>query len=124
MDTVTIIVIAVLVLVALLAVGGFVANRRRMERTEAQFHQKVEQANNDLAQAHAADNGWEPARVEAAARQAFSERSPGEEITDISLIQVVDKPGTDQDEAVFHVRTANGEQTITLGRRGGEWVAT
>jgi hypothetical protein len=60
--------------------------------------------------------------VEAAARRAFSERVPGEEITQIALVQVIDRPGTDEDEAVFHVATASGAQTITLGRRGEEWV--
>ena len=36
------------------------------------------------------------------------------------LVQVVDRPGVDEDEAVFH---ADGE-TLTMGRRGGEWAAT
>ena len=123
MDTVTIVVVVVLVLLALLALGGFIANRRRMERTEAQFRARVEQANHDLAEAHAADNGWEPSRVEAAARRAFAERAPGQEITEIALVQVIDRPGTDEDEAVFEVQTAAGRETLTLGRRGEEWVA-
>jgi len=122
-ETGTIIVLVVLVVLALLALGGFIANRRRMERTEAQFRARVEQANQDLAEAHAADNGWEPGRVEAAARRVFSERAPGQEITDIALIQVIDKPGIEEDEAVFHVSTAAGTETIRLGRRGDDWVA-
>jgi hypothetical protein len=122
-STLEIVIIVVLALVILLAVGGAIAQRRRLAATEAQFRAKVEQANRDLAQAHAADNGWEPGRVEAAARRAFSERHPGEEITQIALVQVVDMPGTEEDEAVFHVQTASGAQTITLGRRGEDWVA-
>ena len=123
MDTLEIVIIAVVVVLILLALGGAVAQRRRMAATEAQFRTQVEQANHDLAAAHAADNGWEPSRVEAAARRAFAERAPGEEITQIALVQVVDKPGIEEDEAVFHVETAQGAQTITLGRRGEDWVA-
>ena len=122
MNTLEIIVLVVLAVLALLALGGFVAQRRRLQRTEAQFRARVEQANHDLAEAHAADNGWEPSRVEAAARQAFAERAPGQEITQIALIQVIDRPGTDEDEAVFQVETADRSETITLGRRGEEWV--
>jgi hypothetical protein len=121
-NTLEIIVIVVIALLVLLALGGAIAQRRRLRATEAQFRAKVEQANHDLAAAHAADNGWEPGRVEAAARRAFSERVPGEEITQIALVQVIDRPGTDEDEAVFHVETASGAQTITLGRRGEDWV--
>ena len=123
MNTLEIVAIAVIAVLALLALGGFVAQRRRMAATEAQFRARVERANHDLAAAHAADNGWEPGRVEAAARRAFAERAPGEEIEQIALVQVVDKPGTEEDEAVFHVQTAHGSQTVTLGRRGEDWVA-
>jgi hypothetical protein len=122
-NTLEVVALVVLLVLALLALGGFIAQRRRLERTEAQFRAQVEQANHDLAEAHAADNGWEPSRVEAAARQAFAERSPGREITQIALIQVIDRPGTDEDEAVFHVETVDGAQTLTLGRRGEEWLA-
>jgi hypothetical protein len=123
-DTLEIVIIAVIAVLALLALLGFIAQRRRLDANEAQFRQQVEQANADLAQAHAADNGWEPGRVEAAARRAFGERAPGQEIKQIALVQVIDKPGIEEDEAVFHVETtAHGAQTITLGRRGDEWVA-
>jgi hypothetical protein len=122
-NTLEIVVIVVLALLVLLAVGGAIAQRRRLAATEAQFHAKVEQANHDLAAAHAEDNGWHPERVEAAARSAFAQRSPGQEITQIALVQVIDRPGTDEDEAVFHVETADGAHTITLGRQGEEWVA-
>ena len=41
------------------------------------------------------------------------------------LVQVVDKPGTDADQAIFHVKTADGaEHRMTLGRTGGEWGPT
>ena len=34
-------------------------------------------------------------------------------------MQVVDRPGIDEDEAVFH---ADGDELV-LGRQGGQWVA-
>jgi hypothetical protein len=121
-DTVEIIIIAVIALIAVLALLGFIAQRRRLESMEAQFRAMVERANNDLAAAHAADNGWDPGRLEAAARQAFSARVPGAAIDEIELVQVVDKPGIEEDEAVFHARTGSRTEPITLRRRGDDWV--
>jgi type II secretory pathway pseudopilin PulG len=121
-NTLEIVVLAIVLLLALLALGGAIAQRRRLAATEAQFRAMLEQANHDLAAAHAADNGWEPGGLEAAARQAFAEIAPGEEITQISLIQVVDKPGIEEDEAVFHIETREGSHRITLRRRGDDWV--
>jgi hypothetical protein len=122
-NTLEIIIIAVIVVLALLALGGATAQRRRMRANEARFRARVEQANSELAVAHAADNGWEPARVEEAARRAFAERHPGAEITGMALVQVIDKPGTDEDRAVWRVESPQGEHAITLGRRGDDWVA-
>ncbi len=122
MRTLEIVITAVLVVLVLLAVLGFVAQRRRLRATTAQFNARVEQANRDLAAAHAQDNGWEPSRVEAAAREVFTTRHPGEEITAIGLVQVIDPPGTDDDQAIFEVHTSRGTERITLGRRGETWV--
>ena len=122
MSTLAIVLLIVGVLVVLLAVGGFIAVRRRMADTEDEFRRRVDQANNDLAAAHAADNGWNPERLDAAARAAFAGKGSGEEIKRIELIQVIDKPGTEEDEAVFHVETDAGTQTVTLSRRGDDWI--
>ena len=122
MSTLEIIILVGVGLIVLLAVGGAIAVRRRREAGEPQFRAMVEQANADLAAAHAADNGWEPARLDAAARRAAAERAPGEEVKRIELVQVVDKPGIEEDEAVFHVETDLGTHTITLARRGDDWV--
>ncbi|HEY4094591.1 MAG TPA: hypothetical protein VGM33_03730, partial [Baekduia sp.] len=66
------------------------------------------------------DRGWDRATIEAAARAAVAPR----EIRDLHLVQVVDKPGTDADQAVLRVVAADGaESTLTLGRREGAWVA-
>ena len=122
MSTLGIVVLVLVVLLVLLAIGGAIANRRRREATATQFHTSVDEANRDLAAAHAADNGWEPARVEGAARAAFAERQPGVEVTGMRLVQVIDPPGTDDDKAIFRVEAAGGGvHHLRLGRRGGEW---
>ncbi len=123
MSTLGIVVLVLVVLLVLLAIGGAIANKRRRQATEGQFHARVDEVNQDLAAAHAADNGWEPARVEGAARAAFAEREPGVEVAELNLVQVIDPPGTDDDKAVFRLEAAGGRvHHLTLGRRGGEWV--
>jgi len=121
-STLGIVAVILLVVLLLLAIGGFIVNRRRGVASAPQFHASVDEANNDLAAAHAVDNGWEPSRVEAAARRAFAERRPGEEITGLALVQVIDPPGTDDDKAVFRVEARDNAHHLTLGRRGGEWI--
>lgn len=115
--------LALLALVVLLSLGGAVAGARRRRAAEAAFHSRVEQANRALADAHAQDKGWERGALEAAARAAFAERHAGAEIRELVLVQVVDRPGTDEDLAVFRVVDAEGrEAALTLGRRDGVWA--
>jgi hypothetical protein len=47
----------------------------------------------------------------------------GAEPDQVTLIEVIDKPGTDDDQAVFDVTTGSEHRRVTLGRRDGEWVA-
>ena len=59
--------------------------------------------------------------LEAAARRSTpSER--GAEPSELLLVEVIDRPGTDEDFAVFHVEGEGRHETLTLGRRDGEWV--
>jgi uncharacterized protein YlxW (UPF0749 family) len=118
-----IILIVLAVLVAILAVGGAVASARRQRAREAQLQAQIRAADQELARAHADDKGWERAAMEAAAREAALGRLGSAEITGMQLVQVVDRPGTDADEAVFRVQTADGEHTVNLGRRDGAWIA-
>ena len=100
------------------------AQRRRLAASEAEFRARIEQADQDLAAAHAADNGWDRARLEQAARRVFAEQHPGEVIDRLALVQVVDKPGTEADQAIFTVTAAGGaEHRVVLGRSGDDWVA-
>jgi hypothetical protein len=117
MSVVAIVILVVVATVALLAIGGYVASRRRWEAEEAELHEQARRADQALAAAHAEDKGWERSGLEAAARAAFRERH-GRDPERLVLVQVVDRPGTDDDLAVFH---ADGERLV-LGRRAGDWV--
>ena len=77
-----------------------------------------------LAAAHAEDKGWERSALENAARRAYSETYGEGDVHELHLVQVVDRPGTEEDQAVFRVVTDRGERTLVLGRRDGAWVAT
>ena len=73
--------------------------------------------NRDLAAAHAEDRGWERTTLETAAREAYAAER-GSEPPDLELVQVIDRPGTDDDHAIFRC----GQERLTLGRRDGQWV--
>jgi hypothetical protein len=111
-------VIAVLAVV--LFVGGLYVTGRRRDALSDELRARIEAADAALADARAQDKGWERATIEAAARAAVAPR----DVKELHLVQVVDRPGTDADQAVFRVLVADGsESTVTLGRRDGAWVA-
>jgi type II secretory pathway pseudopilin PulG len=119
-DVVGIVIGAVVLILLLFFLGGSYALSRRRATDEAELKQRIEAADAALAEARAEDKGWERGTIEAAARAAVAPR----EVAQLHLIQVVDKPGTDADQAVFRVvHQDGGEQTLTLGRRDGAWVA-
>jgi hypothetical protein len=106
------------VLVIVLSVGGAYARRRQLERTQGRFDDSLAQVNRDLASAHAADRGWAREGLETAARAAYAAQRDGAEPADLVLVQIIDRPGTDDDKAVFAV----GDERLTLGRANGNWV--
>jgi hypothetical protein len=115
-----IVVAVIVVLAVLLFAGGLYASGRRRNALADSLLARIEAADAALADARAQDRGWERATIEAAARAAIAPR----EVQELQLVQVVDKPGTDADQAVFRVVGADGtESTVTLGRRDGAWVA-
>jgi type II secretory pathway pseudopilin PulG len=118
MSVLAIVLIVLGLLVLLLAAGGAVANGRRRAAEAEALHAQAQEADHQLAEAHAADNGWDRGTMEAAARRVFAGRN-GVQPGRVTLIQVVDKPGTEDDEAVFD---ADGDE-VRLGRRGDDWVA-
>jgi Tfp pilus assembly protein PilX len=116
-----IIVIVVLVLLALLAVGGAFARSRQLTRSRPAFDASLEQVNRDLAAAAAQDRGWDRDTLEDAARRIYASERGGEPES-LVLIEVLDRPGTDEDKAVFRVESSGTRELLTLGRRDGDWV--
>ena len=69
MSTLAVVLIVVAVLVALLAIAGYVANTRRRDAERAAIHARAREADRHLADAHAQDKGWERSGLEDAARR-------------------------------------------------------
>jgi len=108
----------------LLVIGGYFAAERRQRSRERELLAQLQAADRELAQAHASDKGWERSALEAAARRAVAERfGEDAEVQALQLVQVLDRPGVDADQAIFRVQTPDGEHRITLGRAGGVWGA-
>jgi hypothetical protein len=122
-STIAVIVIVFVVLVVLLIVGGLIANGRRARSQEDETRSAARDADQVLAQARASDRGWERGVLEAAAREAFAARSPAE-VLELLLVKVVDRPGMEEDQALFRVVTDAGSEEILLVRdAGGAWGA-
>jgi uncharacterized Ntn-hydrolase superfamily protein len=113
--------IIVLAVLLVLAVGGAIARRAQLARTRDAFESALDRANRDLAAAAAQDKGWDRETMEAVARRVFATER-GTEPDSLELIEVIDLPGIDQDEAVFRAHHGDHSHDITLGRRDGEWV--
>ena len=123
MSVLAIVLIVLGAIVLLLFATGLAGAARRRVADAADLRARIASANEALAEAHAADNGWEPSTVEAAAREAFAAQHPGATVDALHLVQVIDRPGTDQDEAVFRVESGGTQHDVRLGRSDGAWVA-
>ena len=123
MSALAVLILIVVVILAVLVVGGGIASARRARADEPELHARLQEADRHLAAARAQDRGWERSTMEVAVRQAFAERSPAEP-RELLLLQVLDRPGTDDDEAVFRVVTDAGAEDVRLVRRAGDWVAS
>ncbi len=120
-----VVLLVVVVLLALLVLGGVIASGRAARAADARLKAEVARADEELAAARAGDQGWDPAQMEAAARAAWEQgHHAGEPIERLQLVQVVDKPGTDADEAVYRVHGSGGhEHDVVLRRAEGRWTA-
>lgn len=119
MNTLDIVLLAIAALLVLVVVVGSSIARRRTDARDAQLLQRLAAANAALAQAHAEDNGWAREALEQAARAAAGPVAPDE----LHLVQVIDNPGVEADEAVFHAVVQGQTREIRLGRSGEGWVA-
>jgi len=119
-SVIAIIIVVFVLLAVLLFVGGLIANGRRTRSQEDELRVAVREADQALALARAGDRGWDRDVLEAAAREAFAARSPVE-IRELMLLQVVDRPGTEEDQALFRVITDAGSEEILLVRQGDGW---
>ena len=113
--------IVVLVVLLVLAVGGAVARAQQLKRDRGRFQARLEQVNHDLADAAAQDRGWDRDTLEGAARRIYAEQQ-GSEPSELLLVEVLDRPGTDEDQAIFRTTTEGVHHHLTLGRRDGEWM--
>jgi predicted lysophospholipase L1 biosynthesis ABC-type transport system permease subunit len=120
--TLEIVVVVIVLLIALVVVGGIVASGRRQRADDPSLRTELGAANEALALARATDRGWERSLLDEAARAAFAQRSAAD-VRELQLVQVVDKPGTEEDQAVFRVITDRGSEYLHLDRHGDSWVA-
>jgi hypothetical protein len=107
----------IIIVLLLLAIGGYFARKQQLKRSRPAFERSLDQVNRDLATAAAQDRGWDRATLEDAARRIYASERGGDP-PDLLLVEVRDRPGTDEDQAVFRC----GSERLTLGRRDGEWV--
>ncbi len=119
MNTLDIVLLAVAVALVLIVVVGSSIARRRTDARDELLLERLSAANEALARAHAEDNGWARDTLEAAARAAAGPVAPDE----LHLVQVIDNPGIEADEAIFHAVTGGQAREIRLGRSGDGWVA-
>jgi hypothetical protein len=120
--TVGIVLLVIFVVLLLLALGGAVTNARRERATRRPFDEALHEVDRALANALAADRGWEPSVLLAAVHRELAERRPGEEVRRLRLVKVVDRPGTDADEAVYECELERGAVRLSLARQGDEWL--
>src|SRR3954453_11093455 len=111
----------VIVVLVLLAIGGYFANRQRLARTRRAFAARLAKVNQELAAALAEDRGWQPERLEEAARAAWAQQRPNEQPEAVTLYEVLDRPGKQEDKAVFQFRAGGHDHLLTLGRSDDEW---
>ena len=113
--------IIVIVVLVILVVGGVIARNRQLQKSRPAFERALAQVDQDLAAAAASDRGWDRELLETSARRICAEQF-GAEPDEMTLVEVIDKPGTDEDQAVFDVSAGGARHRVVLGRRDGDWV--
>src|SRR3954452_20342400 len=123
MSPLAIVLIVIAVLLVLLFAGGVIAARRRDAAEEDTLRERIGAADRALEAARAADRGWDPIRLEEAAREALVRERPEFRYDKLHLVLVDDRPGTDEDRAEL-AAVGDGEVVrVVCTRRGGAWAA-
>jgi hypothetical protein len=123
LSTLGIILIVLAVLVVLFFIGGVLGARRRDRQQAGTYDEHVAAADAALQQARASDRGWHREAMEAVARDAIADSRRDWDYSDLHLVLVDDRPGTEEDRAQFVAVGADGEVRVILAREGDRWVA-
>jgi hypothetical protein len=123
LSTLGIILIVLAVLVVLFFIGGLLGARRRDRRQAGTYVEHVAAADAALQQARASDRGWHREAMEAVARDAIADSRRDWDYSNLHLVLVDDRPGTEEDRAQFVAVGADGEVRVILAREGDRWVA-
>jgi hypothetical protein len=123
LSTLGIILIVLAVLVVLFFIGGVLGARRRDRRQAGTYAEHVAAADAALEQARASDRGWRREAMEAVARDAIADSRRDWDYTDLHLVLVDDRPGTQEDRAQFVAVGPDDEVRVILAREGDRWVA-
>ena len=122
MSPLAIVLVVVAAVLLLLFVGGYAATRRRERARALDYARHVAAADRALETARAADRGWDRERLDSAARRALRTERPGFEPERLDLVLVDDRPGVAEDRAHLVASGREGEVTIVLCRRDGDWA--
>jgi hypothetical protein len=123
-STFAIVLIAVVAVLALFLLVGFLGTRARDRHQAGSWEESVRSADAALAQAAASDRGWQRDAMESAARAALDEHRPGWRFGVIHLVLVDDRPGIEEDRAHFvAVGDGGDEARVILSRQGDRWSA-
>jgi hypothetical protein len=123
LSTLGIILIVLAVLVVLFFIGGVLGARRRDRQQAGTYDEHVAAADAALQQARASDRGWHREAMEAVARDAIADSRRDWDYSNLHLVLVDDRPGTEEDRAQFVAVGADGEVRVILAREGDRWVA-
>ena len=122
MSTLAIVLICVGAALLLLLVGGFLATRRRTRMQAGAYERHIAEADRALQEARAADKGWDPAVLQAAARKALEDARPGFSYQALHLVLVDDRPGVRDDRAHFVAVGEGDEARVVLARHEEHWT--
>ncbi len=121
MSTLTIVLIVVAILLVVLFIGGLVAARARDREVAPHYDEHLREADRALERARAEDRGWDPALLEAAAKEALGQSHAGTTFEDLVLVLVDDRPGVHEDRAHYDAYAGDQRVRVVLTRDEQGW---